>query len=82
MIERQWKLGEDVLKSDGLLDGFTFDQLIISLRSGSRNINPKEVERVANEMLESQLEDFRFLLENNMQEIISAALEGRVNYED
>lgn len=79
MIERKWKLGEDVSRQDSVLDGFTFEQLIISLRSGSEKVNENEVRKVAKEMLDIQLQDMNFLIENNMQEIINASLEGRGN---
>ena len=67
MAERQWILGEDVSEYDSLLDGFTFNQLIVSLHSGSEKVNPKEVRKVVKDMLESQLEDMWFLVERNME---------------
>ena len=77
MIERQWKLGEDVSEHDGLLNGFTFNQLIVSLHSGSKVVDPKEVRKVVRDMLQTDLEDMWFLVEKNMDEIIKRAMEGR-----
>ena len=31
MPEREWKLGEDLVTSDSLLDGLTFDDLILAV---------------------------------------------------
>ena len=77
MAERQWILGEDVSEYDSLLDGFTFNQLIVSLHSGSEKMNPKEVRKVVKDMLESQLEDMWFLVEKNMDAIIERAMKKR-----
>ena len=77
MAEREWKLGEDVSEHDSLLNGFTFNQLIVSLHSGSRVVNPAEVRKVVRDMLETDLEDMWFLVEKNMDEIIKRAMKGR-----
>lgn len=79
MIERKWKLGEDVSRQDSVLDGFTFEQLIISLRSGSKKVDEAEIRKVAKEMLDIQLEDMNYLIDNNINEIIEAVIEGREN---
>lgn len=77
-MERQWQLGEDVSEHDNLLDGFTFNQLIVSLHSGSEKVTPAEVRKVVKDMLEIQLEDMWFLVDKNMDEIIKRAMKGRV----
>lgn len=77
-MERQWKLGEDVSEHDNLLDGITFNQLIVSLHSGSEKVTPAEVRKVVKDMLEIQLEDMWFLVDKNMDEIIKRAMKGRV----
>ena len=76
-MERQWKLGEDVSEHDNLLDGITFNQLIVSLHSGSEKVTPAEVRKVVKDMLEIQLEDMWFLVDKNMDEIIKRAMKGR-----
>lgn len=81
MIEREWKLGEDVFVQDNALDGFTFEQLIIALHSGSRRVDADEVRKVVKEIVEQNLEDMWFLIEKNMDKIISESLKGRKNYE-
>lgn len=75
----EWKLGIDLLRNDSVLDGFTFEQLIISLRSGSKKVDEAEIRKVAKEMLDIQLEDMNYLIDNNINEIIEAVLEGREN---
>ena len=77
-MERQWKLGEDVSEHDNLLDGITFNQLIVSLHSGSEKVTPAEVRKVVKDMLEIQLEDMWFLVDKIMDEIIIRAMKGRV----
>lgn len=77
-MERQWKLGEDVSEHDNLLDGITFNQLIVSLHSGSERVTPAEVRKVVKDMLEIQFEDMWFLVDKNMDEIIKRATKGRV----
>ena len=81
MSEREWKLGEDLFIQDNALDGFTFEQLIIALHSGSRRVDADEVRKVVKEIVDQNLEDMWFLIEKNMDKIISESLKGRKNYE-
>ena len=76
-MDRKWKLGDDLYEKDSLLDGFTFEQLIIALHSGSRQIDRAEVLSVVKEIVEQNMTDLNFLVENNMDEIIERAMEGR-----
>ena len=76
-MERQWKLGEDMHKSDTILDPITFEQIITALHCGERVIDGKAIRKVAKEMLDGRLEDFYFLLINNENEIIAEAAKGR-----
>lgn len=75
-MERNWRLGDDLIPSDNILDGLTFDDLILSARHTSV-VTPKAVRENLKDMLESRLEDMWFLVENNMDIIIGAALKGR-----
>lgn len=76
-MERKWKLGEDLSTGDGLLDGLTFDDLILAVHCNCRTVTPAGVRKQLNEMLEGRLQDMNYLLENNMGAIIAAAMEGR-----
>lgn len=70
--DRQWRLGEDLSTYDSLLDVLTFDDLILQIHC---NV-PKDKmtsERVMAELdclLDSRMDDMRFLVEKNMDKII------------
>ncbi len=76
-MEREWKLGQDLSAHDNLLDGLTFDDLILAVHCSCRKVTPEAVRRELKEMMESRLQDMDFLLEKNMDAIIAAAMEGR-----
>ncbi|MCI9505762.1 MAG: hypothetical protein HFF62_04110 [Oscillospiraceae bacterium] len=77
MPERAWKLGEDLLTCDSLLDGLTFDDLILAVHCNCKEITREAVHTELNEILESRKQDLMFLLENNMEAIIEEAKKGR-----
>ncbi len=76
-MERKWKLGEDLSTCDSLLDGFTFDDLITAVHSNCQVITPESIRKELKEMLDIQMQDMEYLIKNNMDEIIAAAMEGR-----
>ncbi len=76
-MEREWKLGEDLAIGDSLLDGLTFDDLILAVHCNCRKVTPEAVRKELKEMMESRLQDMDFLLEKNMDAIIAAAMKGR-----
>jgi hypothetical protein len=76
-MERQWLLGEDLSSNDNLLDGITFYDLILQVHCNCRKITPQAVRKELEETLSQRIEDMRFLLENNMQQIMDEAMEGR-----
>lgn len=77
MLERQWKLGDDLSICDNLLDGLTFDDLILAVHCNCRSITPAAVRSELKEMLASRKQDLEFLLERNMKEIMAEARKGR-----
>ncbi len=77
MPDREWRLGEDLLTGDSLLDGLTFDDLILAVHCNSRSITPEAVRSELKEMLESRKQDMMFLLEKNMDVIMAEARKGR-----
>ena len=77
MIERQWKLGEDLHEDDAIFDQITFNDIILALHCGERVIDEKAVIRVANRIIDERLQDFQYLIRNNMNEIIAEAKKGR-----
>lgn len=76
-MEREWKLGVDLSTKDGLLDGLTFDDLILAVHCNCRTVTPAGVRKQLREILEGRLQDMNFLMENNMDAIMAAAMEGR-----
>lgn len=76
-MERVWKLGDDLGRTDSILDGVTFDDLILAVHHNCRQITPGAVEREMKQILEQRLEDANYLVEKNIQEIIEEAMKGR-----
>lgn len=77
MEDRKWKLNDDIHPDDCILDPVTFQQVIDAVHCNERVINGSTVHRVAREIVESRLQDFMYLIENNMNEIIAEAKRGR-----
>ena len=75
-MEREWKLGEDLYPEDNILDGITFDDLILAVHQ-CRVVTRATVHAELNQILSQQRQDMMFLLEKNMEVIIQKALEGR-----
>lgn len=70
--ERQWKLGEDLSTRDSLLDGVTFDELILQIHCNipKDKITPECVRDQLHELLEGRMDDMWFLVWKNMDKII------------
>lgn len=68
-----WKLGKDMITSDAILDPVTFDDLILALKCNCEHITPDAVIAQATEIINQRLEDWKYLIENNMDEIIALA---------
>lgn len=77
MPEREWRLGEDLVTSDNLLDGLTFDDLILAVHCNCPVINRTAVYRELSEMLASRKQDMMYLLEKNIDTIMAEARKGR-----
>lgn len=80
-MEPKWKLGDDLSTADSLFDGITFDDLIIAVHCNCQQITPGAVWATAKEIIEGRMTDFEYLLNNNMDEIVIAAMKGRAQYE-
>lgn len=68
-----WKLGKDMISSDTILDPVTFDDLFLALKCNCEHITPDAVIIQATEILNQRLEDWKYLIENNIDEIIALA---------
>ena len=77
MIERQWKLNEDMHQSDCIFDPITFEDIILAAHCNERMLDENAIKRVAREILENRMIDFEYILENNIYEIIAEAAKGR-----
>lgn len=69
----EWKLGKDLLTSDTILDPVTFDDLILALKCNYAYIGETAVRTQMKEILDQRLEDVKYLIENNIDEIIALA---------
>jgi len=76
-MESSWTLGDDLATYDNLLDGVTFDDLILAVHCNCRVVTRAAVHAELNHILASRKQDMNFLLEKNMDAIIAAALKGR-----
>jgi len=77
VADRKWKLDEDLLTSDSLLDGLTFDDLILAVHCNCRVVTKAAVRAELSHMFESRKQDMEYLLKNNMEAIIAEAKKGR-----
>ena len=77
MSDKAWKLGEDLVTSDNLLDGLTFDDLILAVHHNCRIITPETVCAELDEILTGRKQDMMFLLEQNMDVTMAEAKKGR-----
>lgn len=69
----RWKLSKDMISSDTILDSVTFDDLILALKCNCEHITPDAVIVQATEIINQRLEDVKYLIENNIDEIIALA---------
>lgn len=77
MQDREWTLGKDLVTSDSLLDGLTFDDLILAVHCNCRTINRAAVHAELNRIMATRRQDMMFLLEKNMDTIMAEARKGR-----
>lgn len=75
-MERTYTLGNDIFTCDNILDGISFDDLILALRHTSY-VDPVVAKKALKEMLEKNVEDMWFLFERNVNAIIDEAVSGR-----
>ena len=75
-MDKQWKLGEDLAEVDNILDQITFDDVILALHH-ERVINEQSLQLVVKDIVDQRMQDFEYLFENNIDEIIARAKRGR-----
>ena len=69
-MDRAWKLGQDLIPFDNILDGFTFDDIILAVRCNCRTVDRAAVLKTAREIMEQRMYDYNYLLRNNLDEIV------------
>ena len=62
MDVRSWTLGDDLRPEDNLLDGITFDEIILTVHCNCKNITQATVIREVNDLVSMRLDDMRELL--------------------
>ena len=72
-MEKQWKLGVDIQERDNIFDNITFADIIETVQNGERIINEEAVRRVVKRIIDIQMQDMNYLLNNNMNVIIKLA---------
>lgn len=77
MMEHNWKLNDDMHRDDAIFDEITFRHIIDALHCNEKVLNEDAVFRVAKEIINSRMQDFMFLIEHNVDEIIAEAMKGR-----
>lgn len=76
-MEPKWRLGEDMVTRDNILDGVTFDDLILAVHCNCKVVSRAAVYSTLAEILSQRKQDMMYLVEKNMDVIIQKALEGR-----
>lgn len=77
--EKQWKLGEDLFPEDNMLDGFSFEDMIVLVKCNCENLTPENARKELEQMLASRLEDMYFLFDKNIDKILEIARSRRSN---
>ena len=75
--ERQWKLGEDLFPEDNMLDGFSFEDMIVLVKCNCEELTPANARKELEQMLASKLEDMYFLFDKNIDKILEIARSRR-----
>lgn len=76
-MDREWRLGEDVHPEDSILDGITFEELIVTVKCNCEKLTPENAKRELKQILEGRLEDMYFLFEKNLDVILAMARSRR-----
>ena len=83
MPESKFELGVDLIPSDSLLDGLTFDDLILAVHCNCREVTRAAVHAELSRMLAIRKQDMSYLLEKNNKRYLfsgdSIYLEGRLS---
>lgn len=80
-MDRNWKLGDDLYPQDNILDGLTFDDIILAFQNENDIINAKDEESrdaaaysTFRRLVRERKEDADYIFEHNFAEIMNATL--------
>lgn len=77
-MERNWKLGEDAYPEDNILDGITFQEVIMTVHCNCREITYDAIRKEVSTLLKMRIEDMKILMEKNLAVIADEARKGRM----
>lgn len=77
MEERKWILGDDLSACDNLLDGITFDDVILAAHCNCKTIDRNAIRAQVQEILSQRLEDMNYLLDRNIDKLVKIVKDGR-----
>ena len=77
MTNPKYKLGEDMHINDAIFPEITFDEIITALHCNEQVIDRKAIRRVINEIMNARAQNFDYILNNNIAEIIAEAKNRR-----
>lgn len=73
----KWRLGEDLSVKDNMLDGITFEDIILVVHCNCREITPETIRKEVLDFVELRLDDMKCLMEKNLDAIAAEAMKGR-----
>ena len=73
----KWRLGEDLSVKDNMLDGITFEDIILVVHCNCREITPEAIRKEVLDFVELRLDDMKCLMEKNLDVIAEEAMKGR-----
>lgn len=73
----KWRLGEDLSIKDNMLDGITFEDIILAVHCNCREITPEAIREEVLDFVELRLDDMKCLMEKNLDVIATEAMKGR-----
>ncbi len=76
-MEEKWRLGEDLSIKDNMLDGITFEDIILAVHCNCREITPEAIRKEVLDFVELRLDDMKCLMEKNLDVIAAEAMKGR-----
>ena len=76
-MDRKYKLGKDLFLGDNLLDNLTFDDMITVIKSNCTELTEEEARKELKEIIDTKMEDMKFLFERNLEEMLKIARKNR-----